>query len=278
MEPDEKFGYLTINSFSKSILDLPFEISNLSFFDNKTSIAIHIHVFYEELLNEILIKLNLIPFKYDLFISTTSIEKKNLIEKYLFNSKANYYEIRIFENKGRDVFPFISQMKCYYKKYKYICHIHTKKSIHRLFLGANWRKYIYDNLIGSKEVILDILYEFEKYEKLGFIFPEAYNEIIKNVKDYQNINFGLNMANKRYMNFILKKIFQRFKLNEKLVFPFGNMFWAKIKAIYQIFNIRFRFPKELNQNNETIMHAIERIWLYLVKLNGYFYKIILKHF
>ena len=277
MEPDEKFGYSSINSFSKSILDIPFQINNLSFFDNKTYIAIHIHVFYEELLNDILTKINLIPFKYDLFISTTSEEKKNLIEDYLFNSKANHFEIKIFENKGRDVFPFISQMKNYYKKYKYICHIHTKKSIHRLILGANWREYIYDNLIGSKEIILDIFYEFKKYEKLGFIFPEAYYEIIKNTKDYQNINFGLNIVNKRYMNFILKKIFQRFKLNEKLVFPFGNMFWAKIKAIYQIFNIRLRFPKELNQNNGTIMHAIERIWLYLVKLNGYFYKIILKH-
>ena len=77
LEPDEKFGYSSINAFSKSILDMPFQISNLSFFDNKTSIAIHIHVFYEELLNEILSKINLIPFKYDLFISTTSVEKKN---------------------------------------------------------------------------------------------------------------------------------------------------------------------------------------------------------
>ena len=92
-------------------------------------------------------------------------------------------------------------MKSYYKKYKYICHIHTKKSIHKSFLGANWREYIYDNLIGSKEVISDILYEFEKYEKLGFILPEAYYEIIKNTKDYQNINFGLNIVNKKYFYF-----------------------------------------------------------------------------
>ena len=58
------------------------------------------------------------------------------------------------------------------------------------------------------------------------------------------------------------------------------MFWAKVNAIYQIFGIRFKkiFPKELNQINGTIMHGIERIWLYLVKLNGYYYKIIFKHY
>ena len=65
-----------------------------------------------------------------------------------------------------------------------------------------------------------------------------------------------------------------------LIFPTGNMFWAKINSIYQIFKIRLKkkFPKELNQTNETIMHGIERIWLYLVKLNGYYFKIIFKHF
>ena len=80
------------------------------------------------------------------------------------------------------------------------------------------------------------------------------------------------------MNLILKKISKMIKVGEKIDFPSGNMFWAKTKAIYQIFNIRLKYPKELNQTNETIMHGIERIWLYLVKLNGYYYKTIFKHF
>ena len=77
---------------------------------------------------------------------------------------------------------------------------------------------------------------------------------------------------------MLKKIFHKFKAGVKLVFPVGNMFWAKTKSIYQIFNIRLKYPKELGQTNETIMHAIERIWLYLVKLNGYYYKTAVKYY
>ena len=61
-------------------------------------------------------------------------------------------------------------------------------------------------------------------------------------------------------------------------FSSWNMFWAKLKAIYQIFNIRLRYPDELNQTNATIMHALERIWLYLVKSNGYEYKMIFNHY
>ena len=56
------------------------------------------------------------------------------------------------------------------------------------------------------------------------------------------------------------------------------MFWVKTVAIFQIFNTKIEYPEELGQTNETIMHAIERIWLYLVKLNGFLYKTIFKHY
>ena len=278
LEPDEKYGYALINTFSNSILNFPFYAKNLTFENNNIIIALQIHVYYEDLFLEIIDKINVIPFKYDLFISTISVEKKTFIEKCLFNSTANKYEIEIFDNKGRDVFPFIKQMKRKFKKYKYICHIHTKKSVHKLFLGSYWREYIYENLIGNKEIISEILYDFEKNEKLGFIFPEAYYDLIKGIKDFENTNLALHFQNKKDMNFILKRIFGEFKVDEKLVFPVGNMFWAKTKAIYQIFKVKLKYPKESNQDNKTIMHAIERIWLYLVKLNGYYYKTIFKHY
>ena len=95
------------------------------------------HVFYEDLIFEVLNTTNNIPIKFDLFISTISFKKKN-IEKYVKNySKANKYEIMIVENRGRDILPFITQMKFKIKKYKYFCHIHTKKSKHNTILGSN---------------------------------------------------------------------------------------------------------------------------------------------
>ena len=279
MEPDEEYGYASINSFSKSLFNLPFQEYNFNLnMYPKIEIAVQIHVYYEEIVKELIDKLNLIPLKYNLFISTISESKKKSIEKYLLNSNANEYEIRIFPNIGRDVFPFVRQMKTKYKKYKYICHVHTKKSSHKSLLGFNWRNYIFSNLIGSEKIISEILYDFETNQKLGFIFPEIYYEIIKDVFGFDNVNFALNLPNKKYMNIILRRIFKKFKIGEKLDFPAGNMFWAKTKSIYQIFNVKLRYPKELNQTNGTIMHGIERIWLYIVKLNGYYYKAIFKHY
>ena len=78
------------------------------------------------------------------------------------------------------------------------------------------------------------------------------------------------------MKYILKKLFPSYRIGIQLDFPARNMFWARTNAIFQIFEYKFNinFFREKNQTNDTIMHGIERIWLYLVKINGYFYKTI----
>ena len=55
-------------------------------------------------------------------------------------------------------------------------------------------------------------------------------------------------------------------------FPAGDMFWARSEAVYQIFKININ--KELCREGKplTLLYALERLWLYIVKLNGYFYK------
>jgi lipopolysaccharide biosynthesis protein len=278
LEPDRKYGYASINSLSKALFDMPYKEINidLSNFNNESIIAIQVHLYYDDLISEIINKTNNIPFLFDLFISTDSLDKKNQIMHYIKQySKSRNFEVMIFENKGRDVMPFLFQMKQKIKRYKYICHIHTKKSLF-IEIGESWRKYLYNNLLGSENIVTEILSDFENNDKLGFAFPENYYKA--------SLLFGeqINYLNKKNMKYLLHKLFHNFKLKigEKIVFPLGNMFWAKTKAIFQIFNENFEneIPEEFGQKDGTIMHAIERIWLYIVQSNGYYYKTIFKHF
>lgn len=283
LEPDNIYGYAALNSFSKALFNFPFIENNYKYLylDNVSIIAIQAHIYFEDLTNEVIDKTNNIPFKYDLFITTVSLSKKQYIEQYLEKySKANRYEISIVENKGRDVLPFIIQMKDHIKEYKYICHIHSKKTQKYPITGNLWRQYLYNNLLGDEEIISQIIYDFETYDKLGFIFPDTYYYIVKGVKNFESIDFKHHKENIYYINFVNKHIFGNIKIGKKLIFPSGDMFWAKIDAIHQIFEINFikMFPKEMGQLNQTVMHAIERIWLYLVKLNGYYYKTIFKKY
>ena len=281
LEPDEIYGYASLNSFSKALFNLSFNENdyNLLYLNNICIVAIQAHIFFEDLTFEVINKTNNIPFKFDLFITTVSLNKKIYLEQSIRNySKAHEYKIDIVENKGRDVLPFIIQMKFNFKKYKYICHIHSKKTQKFPITGNMWRQYLYNNLLGSEEIVSEIINDFEVHKNLGFIFPDTYYNIVKGVKNFESIDFKYHKENIYYIDFVVKQLLGNIKISKQLIFPSGDMFWAKIDAIHQIFEIKFikMFPKEIGQLNKTIMHAIERLWLYLVKLNGYYYKTIFK--
>ena len=61
-------------------------------------------------------------------------KKKRSLQKIIKKNQKNQlhkYGIKIYENKGRNLYPFIKQMRNYYKEYKYICHLHIKRSSHK---------------------------------------------------------------------------------------------------------------------------------------------------
>ena len=113
--------------------------------------------------------------------------------------------------------------------------------------------------------------DFENNGNLGLIFPEKYYKTL--------FQFGenINSIDLRYINNILSKLYPRIHISSEFIdFPEGNMFWAKIKAIYPIFTLKTKLlftPKYslMMENN------LEKIWIYLVKLNGYLYRKIFKH-
>ena len=276
LEPDEEYGYTRLNYFSKAIFNIKDEVIkyDLENFTDNCKIVVQIHIFYEVLIKELINKTNNIPVKYDLYITTTSETINTKIKNYVKkHSKANYYEVLTVQNRGRDILPFLIQMKTIYKKYKYMCHIHSKKSQTAPEIGILWRQYLINNLLGDTQLVSQILNDFENNNKLGLIFPESFYYIIRQY-------YLLTDDTKKWMNFLLSLFTGDYKLDNELVFPAGNMFWAKIESIYQMFTFDLEkyFPKEDDQCNDTIMHGIERIWIYLVKLNKFFYKIIFKYF
>ena len=276
LEYNEYHGYSYLNSLSKALLNLNFSSNQfyLNDLNNKSKIVVQAHIFYEHLISEIINKINNIPVKFDLYISTISGEMKYNIMKYINNShsKANFLEIVIYKNKGRDILPFLTQLKIKFKNYKYICHVHTKRSINP-YIGFLWRNYLYNNLLGDANIISEILSNFENSKKLGILFPETYYLVYNESKK-------LKKKTKKYLNFLLRKIFPTNVVGPLRSFPAGNMFWSRTKAIFQMFIVDFYkyFPNENDDTNDTIMHGIERIWLYLAKLNGFYYKIIFKRF
>lgn len=269
LEPENKFGYGSLNSLSKALFNLDFKKSsyNLSNLLNKVFIAVQAHVYWEDLIDEVIHKTNNIPVNFDLYITTTDLFKKKIIIKYITTkSKANHFEIKIVKNKGRDILPLLIQIEPVIHKYKYFCHIHTKKSLQDPRYGLAWRKYLYNNLLGNTEIISEILSDFENNDKLGFIFPEAFYEA-------KEAELKLNELLIKSINYLINKMFKGYLRGKKLDFPAGDMFWAKSKAVYQIFTLNLKNDIFMEgKGPQTLLFAIERIWLYIVKYNGFYYK------
>ena len=275
LEPDMNYGYAAINAFSKALYDLPYNSSSTYNFEGlykEAKIAVQAHIFYEDLIEEMNNKINNIPFKFDLYITTDTLEKKNIIDSYVkINSKADYYEIIVLENKGRDLLPMVIQMKNKIWNYKYFCHIHSKKSNFTKF-GNVWRHYLYQNLLGNEEIIKDIIGTFIKKEEIGFIYPEIVYNLTK-------MPFMLSKNNNIYLNYVINKIFPGYQVGTKLKYPLGNMFWAKVDAIKQAFRHKYVYMlKNIDTEKDLNITSYfnEVFWLYLVKKNGYFYKTIFK--
>lgn len=235
--------------------------------------AIQIHVFYTELLDELYNGLKNITVNYDLYITTNTSEKQQVIIDYFNQNIINAQKIQVdvIENVGRDVWPMIKQITPVYTQYDVLIHLHTKRSNDKE-IGEMWRKHLYKNIFGHNHYTDNLILYITKNPKIGIMAPPPlphkyiYRAYCESRFDFKN----------EIVDLLQKLDIKLDKINpQKYQFPAGNMFIIKTIAIKQIFDYGFKtkdFPPENGQSDHTIMHTIERVWHYVAKFNGYGYK------
>lgn len=236
------------------------------------NIAVHLHVFYVDLLPEFLDNFKVFEFPYALFITTDQETKVGEIETVLASYEKSA-KIVVTGNIGRDVLPML-KLKEDLSQYDYIGHFHTKKSKEADFwAGESWRKEllamlatpansILANLVNQKDlgiVIADIP-TFFRYNKIVDAYNEhqiapAMNELWQKMGLTKQIDFGA---------------FHTF------VMSYGTYAWFKYEALKPLFDLDLRdadVPKEpLPQN--SILHAIERLLIYIAWNQQYDFRIV----
>ena len=259
LEPDEKYGYASINTTSRAITKRNFSME----FEVKPILAVQAHVFHVDLFGEIIEYTNRISEPFDLYITTDTCRKAGVIGDAVKLSKAAHYYINVMDNRGRDVMPFLLQMNGCYAKYKYLLHLHTKKTKH-LVWNKEWRTYLFQSLLPSCEGVEHILNRFKTDDKLGVLYPTHY----KKLKPFITTSDG----DRKEIIKLLRKLRVKDGKLDKSEFPSGNMFWARVEAVRQMFAndlVYEDFPPELGQVDCTVMHAIERCWCKVAAFNGY---------
>ncbi len=221
------------------------------------SIAVHVHVFYADLVGEIVRYLNNIPQKFDLYVSVpkcVAVDPQALKEELCTIHNIGQIYIHTTPNVGRDIAPMLCEFGKELQKYNFIAHFHTKKTKEDPTL-ADWRQHIFSHLLGSQEIIAHILKSLDN--NIGMIAPPDYSSCWDTSGWSSNLEVAQNVVNKSSLNINLEKEYPA------VSFPQGTMFWARTDFLKEFFTLPITykdFPKEPIKRDGTIAHALERLF------------------
>lgn len=222
----------------------------------KSKILVYIHVYYLELLPEIIELLKNISEDFDLIITNSSQSEVKIDSLELPNTCQKKFVLKS-SNRGRDIGPLIGLVNSgLLEDYQLILKVHTKKSEwrngHDFFedSGSEWREAFLRDLLGSPEGVKMIVNSFRSDSNLGLV--TANNQILDS-----------NFVGKNYeKTVLLAKSLYIEQYVEDLAFPAGSMYWCRPIVLSSLSPLNLNlnhFEIENGQNDGTLAHAIERL-------------------
>jgi lipopolysaccharide biosynthesis protein len=293
LEPDERFGFANINALSRAMTSLPFETRPMIIGDHSSPpsqpgvnnqilspvplrIAVHIHLYYADSLDQICAYLGNIDSPFDVYITITNPRTEALVRK-LFSTLSKIENLHIIHvpNIGRDIGPFIIELADVIDQYDLLLHIHGKRS-DSVWWGHLWREYLLEHCLGSAGYVNHIINEFRNDHQLGIISPPVYPPL------KAHMTWGGD-DQKEWCQEFLDQVVGRHSaipaLPSSPYFPAGSFFWARADAIKPVFNMNLSyedFAEERYEMDYRLEHVIERLWPYVAGSNQYSYQTSLK--
>ena len=252
---------------------LPYEglLKNESNIKNQ-KVALIIHLYFEDLLEKSYSYVSNMPKWADIIVTTDTIEKKEKIELVFKELGCNNFRCIIIENRGRDVSALLVATKDFIMDYDIVCFAHDKKTkqLKPYCVGEGFSYKCFENILGSKDFIINILETFKNNPQLGLLTPPPpnhsafyqtlysswannYNNVCELMKDL-DVNVPIHWS-------------------KEPIAPLGTMFWFRPKAMKRLFDRNWNyddFPNEPNGMDGTILHAIERIYPYIIQDAGFY--------
>jgi Rhamnan synthesis protein F len=210
------------------------------------------HIFYPDMLPEMTRYLRNIPLPFDVVISTDTPAKRSTILAGFDDWKPGAVDVRVMQNRGRDVGPLLVGFRDIYDRYDYVLHIHSKSSGHACLL-SQWRQFLLETLLGSPHVVNSVFDAFEGNRNLGMVGPSRFEGV-------RGVGWS---ANYRTCRRLARRMGVMISETPSVDFPAGSMFWARTSALRPLLQLGLQFadfPKELGQVDGTLAHALERLF------------------
>lgn len=208
-----------------------------------SSMLIHIHAFYPDVLQEMLDRF-VGPAQQARFLITTTTKKNyEAIRRIVEERRLFKAQVIQTENVGRDVGPLLDHVIDQAGDSDVICHVHTKKSpdVGGTY-GEKWRRSLYGTVLTQTAV--DAFGD----SNLGLLFPDF----------SRSVGWGKNLE---FCQAIARKFDVGLKAHPGPI-PIGNMFFARVEVVRAMKQATqgTQWPREPVPYDGSVLHAVERMW------------------
>lgn len=236
--------FTTVNS----PYDMPVQCAG----DGHPSIAIHIHIFYEDYIPRFRRYLSRFPYPFSLLVSRAPSVPDAAIEILRTLNKVKEVIVKVAENRGRNFGPLLADFRDEIGAADYCCHLHSKKSLHSGSEQVGWASYQLEHLVGDPNLVRMHINAFEQDDAVALIAPVPFWKA-----PYWASHW---LQNEHHGAALLKRMGLRPK-EGFLPYPVGGMFWFRPSGMRPLLDIEWKyedFPEERGQIDGTVQHALER--------------------
>lgn len=234
--------------------------------------ALIMHLYYEQQFRLFYQYALSMPENADVYITTSSAEKAAQLREIFSKGPWNHTEVRLIENRGRDVSALLTGCADVVSNYELICFVHDKRAHKGEYgiMGESFLEHCVRNVLASREYVSSVIRLFQEEKRMGLLFAPppclannltiVGNEWTVNQKPVEELagRLGLTVP---------------ISFEKEPIAPLGTMFWFRPEALSILFGCGWKysdFPGEPNQLDGTLLHAIERIYPFAAQQAGYY--------
>lgn len=223
------------------------------------SVAVHLHLFYPDLLPQFIDRLQCIPVPFALFVSApehVQTDDDALAQTLHDNLTLSELKICRTPNRGRDIAPMLCTFGDDLRRYDVMLHLHTKKSPHAAN-QSGWLSFLLSYLLPNRLFVAAYLRRLQ--DGAGMLVPPdyLYPSVAGGWGDRRNMLWAQKLVDRSDMKIDLCEECA------EIDFPQGSMFWARTAYLERLFNLGLGyedFPEEPIGVDGTIAHALERLF------------------
>lgn len=234
--------------------------------------ALIMHLYYEEQFRMFYRYALSMPENADVYITTSSEEKRAQLLEIFSAGPWNHTEVRITENRGRDVSALLVGCADIVYNYELVCFVHDKKSHMGEYgiMGESFLEHCCNNVLANRDYVGNVISLFREEKHMGMLFapPPCLANNLSIVANEWTINRKSVEDLAKLLGLTVPISFDK-----EPIAPLGTMFWFRPEALRILFDYGWKysdFPGEPNRLDGTILHAVERIYPFVAQQSGYY--------